>query len=304
VRNRIVEISDSPARLRIEHRQLVIDAGTREEPRDQRVPLDDLAVLVVAHPAVSYTQAVLTELVAAGGTFVTCDRFRLPVGLLMPLDAHSVQTDRFRKQLDLPKPRQKRLWQQIIQAKIAMQALVLAEQTENDGGLAALIPLVRSGDPSNVEARAARRYWQLLFGQDFRRDRHAEDHNRLLNYGYAVMRAAVARAVVAAGLHPSLGVHHHNKYNSYCLADDLMEPYRPLVDRAVVTVVEEFGEVPELDKLTRAHLLGALQSWVLLAGEQRTLFDALSRTAASLANVITGEADRLELPEGFFDAAA
>lgn len=304
MRNRIVEIAESPARLRIEHRQLVIDAGGPDQPHLHRVPLDELAVLVVAHPAVSYTQAVLTELVSAGGTFVTCDRARLPVGLLLPLDAHSIQTNRFRKQLDLTRPQQKRLWQQIVQAKIALQARVLAELTDDDGGLAALIPLVRSGDPANVEARAARRYWQRLFGQDFRRDRHAEDHNRLLNYGYAVMRAAVARAVVAAGLHPSLGLHHHNKYNSYCLADDLMEPYRPIVDRAVAAVVNEFDDVPPLDQLTRSRLLQALTGGVVVAGEQRMLFDALARTAASLANVITGAADRLELPEGLVDAPA
>lgn len=307
MRNRIVEIAEAPARLRIEHRQLVIDAAPADDdsatkPPPHRVPLDDLAVLVVAHPQVSYTQAVLTELVSAGGTFVTCDRARLPVGLLLPLDAHSIQTVRFRRQLDLPRPRQKRLWQQIVQAKIVMQARVLAERTGDDGGLLPLVPLVRSGDPANVEARAARRYWQRLFGQDFRRDRHAEDHNALLNYGYAVMRAAVARAVVAAGLHPSLGVHHHNRYNSYCLADDLMEPYRPIVDRAVAAVVDEFDEVPQLDKLTRGRLLKSLTCGVLIGGEQRTLFDALARTASSLANVITGEADRLELPEGVVDA--
>lgn len=302
MRNRIIEIAESPARLRIEHRQLVIDAGGAESLPPARVPLDELAVLVVAHPQVSYTQAVLAELVSAGGTFVTCDRSRLPVGLLLPLDAHSIQTDRFRRQLDLPRPRQKRLWQQLVQAKIAMQARLLTDRFADDAGLFRLVTAVRSGDPANVEARAARRYWQRLFGQDFRRDRHAEDHNRLLNYGYAILRAAVARAVAAAGLHPSLGVHHHNRNNSYCLADDLMEPYRPVVDRAVADIVDEFDDVPPLEQMTRAHLLGALTRAVLIEGEQRPLFDAIALSASSLANVMTEAASRLSLPEGFADA--
>ncbi|MDX1968253.1 MAG: type II CRISPR-associated endonuclease Cas1 [Planctomycetaceae bacterium] len=300
MRNRIIEIAEAPARLRVERRQLVIESGDSSA----RVPLDDLAVLVVAHPQVSYTQAVLTELVSVGGAFVTCDQARFPVGLMLPLDAHSIQCDRFRKQLDLALTRKKQTWKQIIQAKITMQGLLLEEAKGDDGGLPALLPLVRSGDPANVEARAARRYWQRLFGQDFRRDRQAEDHNRLLNYGYSVLRAATARAIVAAGLHPSLGVHHHNRYNSFCLADDLMEPYRPIVDRAVVQLVEAADFVPVLDQLTRGKLLGALTQPLLCGGVQRTLFDALSRSAASLANIVTGEGQSLELPEGFVNAPA
>lgn len=300
MRNRIVEIAEAPARLRIERRQLVIEAG--DVPA--RVPIDDLAVLVVAHPQVSYTQAVLTELVSAGGTFVTCDQGRLPVGLLLPLDAHSIQTDRFHKQLELALPRKKQAWRQIVRAKITMQARLLHWVNDDDAGLPALLPLVRSGDPANVEARAAQRYWRRLFGQDFRRDRQAEDHNRLLNYGYAVLRAATARAIVAAGLHPSLGVHHRNRYNSFCLADDLMEPYRPVVDRAVVELMKGIDFVPELDRLTRSNLLQALTQPVMCGGLQRSLFDALARSAATLANFMTGEGEKLELPEDFVDAAA
>lgn len=300
MRNRIIEIAESPARLRIERGQLVIEV----ENCPTRVPIDDLAVLVVAHPQVSYTQAVLTELVTAGGTFITCNQARLPVGLMLPLDSHSIQTDRFCKQLALPLPRKKQAWKQIIQAKIRMQACLLQDIRGDDGGLSVLVPLVRSGDPSNVEARAARRYWQRLFGQDFRRDRQADDHNRLLNYGYAVLRAMTARAIVAAGLHPSLGVHHHNRYNSYCLADDLMEPYRPIVDRAIVELMGDRDSVPELDQSTRAELLGSLTEPLMCGGLQRTLFDALNRSAATLANLITGEGPVLELPEGFVDASA
>jgi len=300
MRNRILEIAESPARLRIERRQLVIEV----EPQPARVPLEDLAVLIVAHPQVSYTQAVLTELAVMGSTFVTCDRSRMPVGILLPITGNSVQTERFQMQLGLSRPRQKRIWQQIIKSKLQMQASLLEERLETDAGIRPLIPQIRSGDPSNIEGRAARKYWTALFGSDFRRDRDAADHNCLLNYGYAILRAITARAIVAAGLHPSLGVHHHNKYNAYCLADDLMEPYRPLVDQAVAELVDEYNEVPELTQETRAHLLGSLTGSLLVTQQQRTLFDSLNRTASSLVSIIQGESDVMELPEGFAYAPA
>jgi len=294
MRNRILEIAESPARLRIERSQLVVEFASQPS----RFPLEDLAVLIVAHPQVSYTQAVLTEIASAGGTFVTCDRSRMPIGILLPLDANSVQTERFRAQVELSKPKQKQAWKQIVQAKIRMQADLLQARTGSDHGLSPFIPQVRSGDPKNFEARAARKYWTALFGSDFRRDRDAPGHNALLNYTYAVLRAMTARAVVAAGLHPSLGIHHHNKYNSFCLADDLMEPYRPIVDRVVAELVDEFGSVPTLDQSTRALLLGALTGSIVIDSEQRTLFDSLGQSASSLVNLIFGKTDQLKLPEG------
>lgn len=298
MRNRIVEIAESPARLRIERRHLVVDV----EPDPAHFPIEDLAVVIVAHPQVSYTQAVLTELASSGATFVTCNRSRMPIGILLPLDSHSTQSERFRKQLELTKPQQKRSWQQIVRAKVTMQGKLLNERIGSDAGLFPLVKQIRSGDPSNIEGRAARRYWTALFGSDFRRDRDAAGHNALLNYGYAILRASTARAIVAAGLHPSLGLHHHNKYNAYCLADDLMEPYRPLVDRVVAELVDNQQSIPKLDQHTRASLLYSLTSYLQINGQQRTLFDSLSRSAASLANVVCGQSDQLELPEGFCHA--
>ncbi len=213
MRNRIIEISQQAARLRVEHRQLIIHL---EEDRTRSIPIEDIAVLIVAHPQVTYTQAVLSDLIGMGGVFVTCDAKRMPNGMLLPLDSHSTQTARFRMQFELPLPRRKRLWQQVVQSKIAMQAQLLVEHTGTDHGLIPLISKVRSGDTSNVEARAARRYWMALFGMNFRRDRGAEGVNAMLNYGYAILRASMARAVCASGLHPSIGLHHHNKYNSWC----------------------------------------------------------------------------------------
>lgn len=299
VRNRILEISQAPAKLRVEHQQLVIQ---QEDSPPRTVPLEDVAVLIVAHPQVSYTQAVLSDLVSNGGTFVTCDRCRMPNGMLLPLDAHSTQTERFRDQFALPLPRRKRLWQQVVQSKIAMQAMLLVEQTGCDHGLTPLIGLVRSGDPTNVEARAARQYWTALFGKEFRRDRGAEDVNILLNYGYAVLRAITARSVCAAGMHPSVGLHHHNKYNSWCLADDLMEPYRPCVDRVVYRMTDAGRNSYRLEPKVRAELLSSLLSYVSIGDQTRSLFDASTVSAQSLRNAICDKSAALMFPEGFVDA--
>ncbi|MEJ7592096.1 MAG: type II CRISPR-associated endonuclease Cas1 [Planctomycetaceae bacterium] len=299
MRNRILEISQRPARLRVEHRQLVIQP---EEGALHTVPLEDIAVLIVAHPRVSYTQAVLSDLVSNGGAFVTCDSSRMPNGMLLPLDTHSTQTARFQEQFELPLPRRKRLWRQVVQSKIAMQAMLLVEQTGCDHGLTPLIGLVRSGDPANVEARAARKYWTALFGNDFRRDRGAEGVNAMLNYGYAILRAATARAVCASGLHPSVGLHHHNKYNSFCLADDIMEPFRPCVDRAVYRLSKGGACVPEMTSATRGEILQSLMCWVGVNDTERTLFDALTLAAQSLQRATTDSAVDLVFPEEFINA--
>ncbi len=299
MRNRIIDIADQPARLRVEHRQLVVETGDKPA----RIPLEDIAVVVSSHPQVSYTQAVLAELLAEGGAFVACDRNRLPVGMLLPLAGHFAQTERIRRQPELPLPKRKRLWQQLIRAKITMQAALLRERNIDDAALLALAKSVRSGDASNIEAQASRKYWTALFGSDFRRDRDAGDHNRFLNYGYAVLRAAVARAICAAGLHPSVGLHHHNRYNAFCLADDLIEPYRACVDRAVAGLMDERTDaVEEFDRETRSSLLASLTQFVVIDGEIRSLFDAVARTAQSLAAIVIGERDSLELPERLADA--
>jgi CRISPR-associated protein Cas1 len=297
--NHVVDLSERPARLRVRYNQLVIE---RENEPDASVPLAELAVLIVAHPQVRYTQAVLAGLSAAGGVFVACDEHHLPVGILLPLVGHHLQSERFAAQARAPLPLRKRLWRQIVRAKILAQARLLTLLRRADHGLPTLATQVRSGDPANVEAQASRRYWTALFANaGFRRDRDAEDQNRLLNYGYGVLRAVVARAICAAGLHPSLGLHHHNRYNAFCLADDLMEPFRPLVDRAVVRVVEQFGPRVELGPECKRQMLCAVTSKCRVGDEQRTLFDALAQTAASLAGAYLGEQRRLKLPEIPYD---
>ena len=177
-------------------------------------------------------------------------------------------------------------------------AALLTELHGTDHGVAVLAGRVRSGDPSNVEARAARRYWPYVFADlDFRRHRENEDQNILLNYGYAVLRAIVARAICAAGLHPSLGIHHHNRYNAFCLADDLMEPFRPAVDRAVAEYMSTHDEPYKLESAAKQNIIGDLTGRYMVGGEQRTLFDTAGRVASSLADVFLGNAEELELPD-------
>jgi len=293
--DRILDFSEKPARLNVRLKQLVVK---RREMPDVSMPLAELAVLIVSHPQVSYTQAVLAGLAEAGGAFVACNRRHLPVGMFLPLVAHHAQTQRFAAQARVALPVRKRLWRQLVQAKINAQAETLEALHGTDAGLRALVAQVRSGDPANVEARAARRYWPVLFADaDFRRHREDEDQNLLLNYGYSVLRAIVARAICGAGLHPSLGIHHHNRYDAYCLADDLMEPFRPTVDRAVAQYVATHEEFSEIESAAKQQIIGRLTARYLIGGRQRTLFDVVARLACSLADVFLGNADKLQLPD-------
>ena len=226
-------------------------------------------------------------------------RDHLPAGMMLPLDAHHVQTERHRAQVDTGAPVKRRIWQGLISAKIAQQGLVLTHFTSAHGGLAPMARRVRSGDPENLEAQAAQRYWPLLFGKDFRRDRDADGVNALLNYGYAVMRAAIARSVVAAGLIPSLGVHHRNRSNPFCLADDLLEPYRPFVDWRVRRLSDETDEAkPSLeDRGTRASLLSLFNETVTVGGRRNPMLVAIQASATSLGRALTGGERALALPE-------
>lgn len=268
----------------------------RGAPKDETtIPLSELAALIVSHPQVSYTHAVLPGLAAAGAIFVACDEKHLPAAMLLPLVTHSTQTERFAAQAQLSLPARKRLWQEIVRAKLLAQARLLAERTGQDWGLEPMAARVRSGDAGNLESLAARIYWRALFG-DFRRDPEGEGVNACLNYGYAVVRAVVARALCGAGLHPSFGLHHHNRYDAFCLADDLMEPFRPLVDRVVARLCDKRGMEVTLDKEAKRSLLEGVLARYTAEGESRTLFDWASRAASSLAAVVEGREQKLFLP--------
>jgi CRISPR-associated protein Cas1 len=296
--DRVLDISEHPASLSVRNSLLSIRCG-QEEP--VTVPLGDLAVVIVSHPQVSYTHAVLSGLALAGALFITCDEKHLPVSMMLPLVTHSLQTERFAAQAGLPIPVRKRLWQQIARAKILSQARLLVERTGTDHGLAGFAGQVRSGDPTNLEARAARVYWQSVFGEiEFRRDREMDGLNACLNYGYAVLRAIVARAICGAGMHPSLSLHHHNRYDTFCLADDLMEPFRPIVDRVVAGLRDERGADVPPDRESKRRILEALLARFEAEGESRTLFDWVRRMTDSLVLAIeAGEAGaaKLSIPE-------
>ena len=294
---RTIEFSTPGTRLSVAHRQLVVE---RPGHAKATLPIEDLGVVIVDDVRATYTQAVFLELLAAGATVMVTGRDHLPAGLMLPLDSHHVVTERHWAQVNATQPTRKRAWQSLVSTKIAQQGIVLAHFVGADGGLAAMARRVRSGDPDNLEAQAAQRYWPMLFGKGFRRDRDADGVNGLLNYGYAVVRAEIARAVVATGLIPSLGVFHKNRANPFCLADDLLEPYRPFVDWRVRLLLDERGgTAPRLDEReTKSALLSLFNETVIVNARRNPLLVAIHLSAASLARVLTGDGKALALPAG------
>ncbi len=291
--DRWIDLSDNPARLNVDLGRLRIASGETSTT----IPLSDIAALVISHPAVNLTQAVLGGIAEAGGLVIVCNSKHLPVGMLLPLNAHFTQTERMTAQVESSVPLRKQLWKQIVKAKVLAQGNLLKSLNGSDAGLSVLSRKVRSGDAVNLEAQAARKYWPALFGADFRRDQMAEDHNRLMNYGYAVIRAMMTRAICAVGLHPSLGLHHHNRYNPFCLADDLMEPFRPIVDSVVLQLIRKHGADVEINKELKAEFLPPLISArYLVEDSERTLFDIFARLATNLAGVYMKTSARLSVP--------
>ena len=293
VTDAIIDISEGGARLRVDLGRLVVE---RAEAPPFTLPLDEIAAILVSHPAVTMSQGVLSGLAASGAILVCCDARRMPAAMLMPIEGHFVQAERMVRQAAAPLPLRKRLWQEIVREKLRAQARLLCALTSSDAGLKAMAARVRSGDPENLEAQAAVRYWPRVFGDsNFRRSRAASDQNRFLNYGYAVLRAAVARAISGVGLHPSIGLHHHNRYDAFCLADDLMEPFRPVVDRVTASLVNERGGDAPMDRDVRSALIGAVTARYELDGEDRTLSDWIHRAAQKLADAYLGREKRLDI---------
>lgn len=261
-----------------------------------RVPLDDITALLLTARQVTLSRSVMTELMARKAVIVTCGDNYHPAGLTWPLAAHHAAAGVLQDQIGAGLPLKKRLWRQIVVAKIAAQAAVLAHCAPGHAALPSfrvLIKQVRSGDPDNREAQAARLYWPALMGADFRRDRAGGPVNAALNYGYAIVRAATARAACAAGLHPALGLHHGSRVNSFALADDLMEPFRPMVDRTVRSLSAR-GDIA-VDPETKSALAGVLQAELMAAQGATPLVQALDRLAQSLAAALRGEVRQLEI---------
>lgn len=277
--DRIVDITTDNVHLRAHRGFIIVMLGERELGR---IALDDVAALIVHAHGVTWTTSLAVRLAERGAVMVLCAANHAPVAWILPVEGHHAQNARMRAQWNAPLPLSKQAWKALVVAKIACQASLLSACGRQEGeALGLLARRVRSGDPDNLEAQAARRYWPVLMGPDFRRDRSSGGVNALLNYGYTVLRAATARAVLASGLHPTIGVHHANRLNAFALADDLMEPFRPFVDAVVHQLVNEGQDV--LDGATKARLAALLATDVDLAGMTSPLSVAIQRLAQSLA---------------------
>lgn len=293
---RVVEVARPGVYLRLRDERLCI-----EEDKELlgEVPLRDLAALVLSSPQALLSRAVLDAVTQHGGSVVVCDRYHQPTAMLLPLIGHHAQTQRLITQTQAKLPTHKRLWKQIVQSKVRAQGAILEAHTGKDMGLRGIARQVKSGDPANAEGWAAQRYWPALMGKAFRRRREGAPPNPLLNYGYAILRAGVARAIAATGLHPTLGIKHHGRNNPFCLADDLMEPFRPVVDHLVMKYPNKME--PELCPEARSKLAGVLSFRINHQGELRTASDWLFRSAASLSAIYRGEQRDLLIPEGLED---
>ena len=265
----------------------------------KRIPIEDIGVVVLDNKQISITQGALGALLDNNVAVVTCDEHRMPSGLMLPLEGNTTQSERFRDQIEASLPLKKQLWQQTIQAKILNQSSVLYRQRGLDcGNMEAWAKQVKSGDADNLEGRAAAFYWQNLFGEikGFRRDREGVPPNNLLNYGYAILRAVVARSLVGSGLLPTLGIHHHNRYNAFCLADDIMEPYRPYVDKLVAEIVDSGADISHLTTELKGKLLAIPVLDVVINGRRSPLMVGVGMTTASLYKCYSGEIRKIAYP--------
>lgn len=288
---RILHFS-SPYHLSVKLGQLVITNKETGEVINR--PIEDTAVLILEHPQLTYTHALIQALMNHNVAVVFCGTDYHPAGLVLPLSGNVLQHDRFQDQIQASIPLKKQLWQQTVKAKILNQAALLDTLGKHGQPLIQMAGDVKSGDSENHEARAAKAYWGQLFLDEFRREREGDWPNAALNYGYAVLRAATARAIVAAGLLPTLGIHHSNKYNAFCLADDMMEPYRPFIDREVVDLMQQGYD--ELNKACKAQLIGVIQADVRQQDKRGPMMAALHRTATGLMRCFAGTDRKLPFP--------
>lgn len=267
---------------------------------ERTIPIEDIGVVILDHQRITITSGVLEALLENNCAVITCNQKSMPVGLFLPLYGNTTQNERFRHQIAASLPLRKQLWQQTIKQKILNQEYVLKDNTSHPTNtLRVWANSVRSGDPENIEARAAAFYWKNIFPElpTFVRDRDGVPPNNLLNYGYAILRAVIARALVGSGLLPTLGIHHHNRYNAYCLADDIMEPYRPYVDQLVIDIIRQTDDYSILTKEMKMQLLGIPMIDVRIGGKRSPLMIAAQQTTASLYRCFSGEARLISYPE-------
>ncbi len=287
----------NPAYLKTANEQLVIEIHDSGETKS--TPIEDIGLLLLDHQQITITQSLLAKLLANNTAVITCDNTHHPAGMLLSLDGNTLQSQKFQAQIDASVPLKKQLWQQTVTAKIENQAALLAIQREDNKLLLHYAKDVKSGDSENHEAKAAAHYWKHIFPDflEFRRERYGPPPNNLLNYGYAILRALVARSLTGSGLLPTLGIHHRNQYNAYCLADDIMEPYRPYVDQVVCQIIRGNGKFLEMTPSMKKALLELPTMDVRIDGQKSPLMNAVQRTTASLAKCFEGKTRKILYPE-------
>ncbi len=292
----------NPAYLSLKNGQLMIDLPHLKVLGDgeskKTVPIEDIGVVVLDHQQITITHGCIGALLDNNAAIITCDNTHHPTGMMLPIDGHDTQSERFRYQIDASQPLKKQLWQQTVQAKILNQAAVLAERGIEHENMLYWAKSVRSGDPDNYEGRAAAYYWKNVFPKkvEFFRGRKGDPPNNLLNYGYAILRAIVARGLVCSGLLPTLGIHHRNKYNAYCLADDIMEPYRPYVDRIVLRIIDNGENFLELGTSIKTQLLGIATVDVEFEKGRSPLMVGIQSTTSSLVRCYELKARKIMYP--------
>lgn len=279
--------------LSTQKQRLVLRYPNSEE--EKTIPIEDIGIVILDHYRLTLTSNLLNKLLGNNVAVITCDAQHLPLGMFLNLNGHTLQQEHFAHQIGVTTAKKDRLWKQVIQAKIANQATLLERQGIPVLNMQRWVKQVKNGDPENLEARAAGYYWKYLFGNiSFVRERFGAAPNGLLNYGYAILRGVVARALIGSGLLPTLGMHHHNKYNAYCLADDMMEPYRPFVDEVVLQMVQ--NGITELNTESKQVLLQIPVLDVRINQQRSPLMIAVQQTTASLQQSYGGSRKTLKLP--------
>jgi CRISPR-associated protein Cas1 len=307
----------SPAYLSCKQEQLIIDFRQEQfelnfidyEEKDTRydnrkdlnktIPIEDIGVIIIDHYGVVLSQYLINSLLENNAAIIICNASHHPTGMFLNLSANNTQSEKFRAQIEASLPLKKQMWQQTVKAKIMNQALLLNQLNIPSDNMLKWVKDVKAGDSGNHEARAAAFYWKAVFADnlDFYRSRTGPPPNNLLNYAYAILRAITARALAGSGLLPTLGIHHRNKYNAYCLADDIMEPYRPFVDRIVCEVSDSGKIAEELTPVIKKRLLEIAAADIYINGEKSPLMVGMQRTTASVARVFEGKTKKLLYPE-------
>jgi len=294
----------TPAKLSTINEQLVVETGNSSEGRKEvrQVPIEDIGIIILENPQITITHVLINKLLFSNVVIVTCNEKHIPSGIMLPFEGNTLLQDRYQDQIEASEPLKKNLWQQTVQAKIRNQASVLEKNNIDGTKLKTWANEVLSGDSKNYEGVAAAYYFDKIFIHfitKFKRSREGDAPNNLLNYGYAIIRAVIARALVGSGLLPALGIHHRNKYNAYCLADDIMEPFRPFVDEMVLEIIKSEDDISSLTSVLKQKLLTLPATDVSISNERSPLMIAAQTTTSSLVKCFAGEQKKLIYPKIF-----